>query len=183
MSEAEDQRCQQAGIAENHLVRTLGGRVAFKRCANVGGERRRHPRQGLDEGQRLVVAQGLATGAGQVVAPAVAADGHGDLVGNLFVEIGGLLADVVFEVGGMQFGPGEIAGKENAAGLLDDLDDLFLGGNGDRADMFVAILGAPGGEQLLDDGRYLKVLAAVGDLDMIADGGNGAGVDEGRLFF
>ena len=130
MGQAVDQGGQQAGIAEDHLVGALGGRVAFQGGPDVGGQDCRDLGQGLDKGQRHLVALFLAVGAGQVVAPAVVADGHGDLLGHLFVEIGGLLADVVFEVGGMQPGPGEIAGKENAAGLLDDLDDLCPGGNG-----------------------------------------------------
>ena len=72
------------------------------------------------------------------------------------------LADIVFEIGGVEFGPGEIAGKEDAPGLFDDFDHLFLGRDRHRADMLKAFLGAPGGEQFLDHPGHLVVLAAVG---------------------
>lgn len=65
----------------------------------------------------------LALGAGQVGAPAVMADGHDDLFGKAFVEFGGLFADVIFEIRGVQFGLGEITGKEELAYQVNDIDD------------------------------------------------------------
>ena len=57
--------------------------------------------------------------------------------------------------------------------IFDDLDDLLMGGDGHRADVLETVLAAPGVEQTRDHRRHLVVLAAVAQLDMIADGGEG----------
>jgi len=72
------------------------------------------------------------------------ADGHGYLLRELVVKFGSLLADVIFQVGGVEPGRSEIARKEDAPRLLDDGDNRLVRWYRHRADVIIAFLGTPG---------------------------------------
>lgn len=159
MGHAKDGSGQQAGITEDDLVGTVGGRIAAEGCPDVCTQGLGELRQGLDKGQGQTVAAFLAVGAGEIGTSAVMADGHGDLFGQGFVEFGCLLADVVFQVGGVYLCAGKISGKEKLSDLVDDIDNGPVGGNRHRADVVETVFGLPGGDQFCDDFRDSVVQA------------------------
>src|SRR5665648_616654 len=110
----------------------------------------------------------LAVGAGLTGSTAVMADGHGDLLGESFVELGGLVADVIFQIGGVQLSLGKIPWKEELSHLVNDIDDGLVGGDGLRADVIKAVFGVPGGDKLLDHRRDLVVQAYVSATILVA---------------
>ena len=153
VGEAVDGDGEEAGVAEDDFVVALGGGVALEGGPHVLGQGAPQVGQLPHEADGVFLAPFLAVGAGQVVAQAFVADGQGDLLGQDLEEGHGLLAEIVAQVDLVQPFADEIAGVEEAAGPVDDVDHRFPGRDGFRAHVVEAVLPPAGAHQLIDDVR------------------------------
>jgi len=77
--------------------------------------------------------------------------GQDNLIRKVFKKLGSLLAQAVFEVGRVDAGIGEVAGKKNTPALMNYAYNGFMGRNGDWSGVVSVVFSMPGISQLPDD--------------------------------
>ena len=144
----------QAGIAEDHLVQRLAGRVAVVGGLDVEGQDRGAARA-ISSRKRIALAwprasKSWSTRAAIVRVARVVPQRPGDLRGQLVVQAVDQVADVVGDVAQVQALAAAIAGVEDLLQVLGGRDDDFVVGQravaqvADRADLGVGLHDALG---------------------------------------
>jgi hypothetical protein len=105
-------------------------------------------------------------GAGLVIPETFVPNGQGNLIGQGLKKVHNHLPEVIPDVDPVHPVSDKIAGKEDAAGLHDELDDRFPGREGFRAYVIEAFLAIARKHKLVNNGRnFFPVSFCPQDID------------------